>query len=399
MKNLPTEFVLEPLTNPTRFSRGPGLTSSALDRAISKALKTVKANIARFPAGSYPPPASTGQVYTPIANTEWTSSFWTGQLWLAYELTGEKRYLTAAQSHLPDYRRRLDTRTAIDTQDLGFLYSLSAVAEFKLTGNPEARATALKAADLLMVRYFEKAGVIQAWGDLNDPVNKGRIIIDCAMNMPLLFWASEQTGNLYYREAAAAHLAQANRYLIRPDASSFHTYFFNTESGEPLRGKTAQGYADDSCWARGQAWGILGLPLSFRYHDDPAYLETARKLAHYFLNRLPEDFVCYWDLCFTSGPEERDSSGAAIAACGLLELAKALPATDPWRRTYEDAALKIVGSLAKNYTADLPASNGLLLHGVYSKPGKAGVDECQAWGDYFYLEALVRLKKSWKAYW
>jgi len=394
-----TEVILEPLADAARFSRGPGITAFALERALNRALKTIKANIAQFPAGSYPPPNSTRQRYSPIGNTEWTSSFWTGQLWLAYELTGEKKYLAAAQSHLPDYRKRLDTRTAVDTHDLGFLYSLSAVAEFKLTGNPRARTTALKAADLLMVRYFEKAGVIQAWGDLNDPVNKGRIIIDCAMNLPLLFWASEQTGNPYYRQAAIAHMDQANRHLIRPDASSYHTYFFNLETGAPLKGKTAQGYADDSCWARGQAWGILGLPLNFRYHNDPSYLETARKLAHYFLNRLPDDFVCYWDLCFTSGAEERDSSGAAVAACGLLELAQALPVLDPLRRTYEDAALKIVGSLAKNYTADLATSNGLLLHGVYNKPGKAGVDECQAWGDYFYLEALVRLKTSWKAYW
>jgi len=399
MNSIPSQAILEPLADPARFLQGTGLTAAGLDRALTKALKTIKAKIPHFPAGSYPPAASTGQIYQPIPNTDWTSSFWTGQLWLAYELTGDRKFLQAAQSHLPDYRKRLDTRTATDHHDLGFLYSLSAVAEYKVTGNPEARATALKAADLLMLRFFEKAGIIQAWGDLNDPVNKGRIIIDCVMNMPLLFWASEETGNPYYRQAASAHLAQANRHLIRPDASSFHTYYFNVETGEPLRGKTAQGFSDDSCWARGQAWAMLGLPLNFRYQDDPSYLEEARKLAHYFLNRLPEDFVCYWDLCFTSGPEERDSSGAAIAACGLLELAKALPAMDPLRRTYENAALKIVGSLAKNYTATLPESNGLLLHGVYSKPGKAGVNECMSWGDYFYLEALTRLKKSWKPYW
>jgi unsaturated chondroitin disaccharide hydrolase len=389
-------IVLEDLSAPSRF--GSHLTPAEAETAIKKALVTVRSNLDTFRPGLYPPPNSRGQKYLPITNTDWTSSFWTGQLWLAYELTGDERFREEALAHLPDYRHRLDSRTATDTHDLGFLFTLSGVAAWRLTGSAEGRRDALKAADLLMLRYFEKAGVIQAWGDLNDPARRGRIIIDCAMNLPLLFWAADETGNPYYREAALNHLTKANQTLIREDASTFHTYYFDVERGAPLRGQTAQGYSDSSCWARGQAWGILGLALSYRYLGDASVLEKARRLAHYFLNRLPEDLVCYWDLDFTSGPEERDSSGAAIAACGLLELAKHLPAADPLRLVYENAGTAIAASLARRYAAT-GASNGLLLHGVYNKPEGAGVDECTAWGDYFYLELLTRVARPWRPYW
>jgi unsaturated chondroitin disaccharide hydrolase len=220
------------------------------------------------------------------------------------------------------------------------------------------------------------------------------------MNLPLLYWASGETGDPRYREAAARHINTANCCLIRENWSSYHTYFFDTETGEPLRGNTAQGYADDSCWARGQAWGIYGNALSYRYLGDPLLRETGRGLARYFLNRLPEDLVAYWDLIFVDGAEERDSSAAAIAVCGLLELSAALPSSDPDRRYFQNAALHIAASLARSYTTQgIPESTGILLHGVYSKPDGKGVDECTLFGDYFYTEAMVRLCREWKPYW
>jgi unsaturated chondroitin disaccharide hydrolase len=390
---------MEPLARAELFATPPEVDLFFWKRALGFAVDKIRSNVPTF-AHAYPPPTSTGNVYPPIANTEWTSSFWTGLLWLAYENSGDELFRETAAGQLADYRERLDGRRATDTHDLGFLYSLSCVAAWKLTGDRASRATALKAADLLMVRYFEKAGVIQAWGNLNDPEQRGRIIIDCAMNLPLLHWASAETSNPYYAEAAARHIERANAYAIRSDWSSYHTYYFDTESGAPLRGVTAQGYADDSCWARGQAWGIYGNPLSARYLRDPTLLENARGLARYFLNRLPDDLVAYWDLVFTSGNEERDSSAAAIAACGLLELAAQLPVADPDRRPFENAALRILASLAENYTSERDAkSNGILLHSVYNKPKREGVDECSIWGDYFYVEALTRVLRSWKPYW
>jgi unsaturated chondroitin disaccharide hydrolase len=394
------EILDEGLRDPGRFEAWPGKDASFWRRATTRALEQVEPNLAAFPAGTYPAPTSRGLRYPAIGNTEWTSSFWTGILWLSYELSDEAAFRDAALAQVPDFRRRLDEGVALATHDLGFLYSLSCVAAWRLEGDEAARRAALKAATLLMGRYFEKAGIIQAWGNLDDPAQRGRIIIDCAMNLPLLFWASEETGDPYYREAARAHLASANGTLLRADASSYHTYFFDLENGKPLRGATAQGYSDSSCWARGQAWGIYGLALGFRYLRDPELLETASRLVHYFLNRLPPDLVCYWDLAFVDGSQERDSSAAAIAACGLLELARALPAADSRRRPFENAAAAIAASLAELYAASgRELSNGLLLHGVYNKPAGEGVDECCIWGDYFYLELLARLQLSWRCYW
>lgn len=399
-QNISDGIALEPIKNRERFANPPARDRAYWEKATGFVFKQIDRNMKTFAVDKYPAPNSENQVYPAIPNTDWTACFWTGQLWLAYELTGDEKYRKAADAQMPDYKKRLDERAHVDTHDLGFLYTLSAVANWRLTGDRFARDTALKAADVLMIRYFEKAGVIQAWGNLNDPALRGRIIIDCAMNLPLLLWASQETGNPFYREAAIKHLSQANKYLIRPDASAYHTYYFDVEKGTGLRGSTAQGYADDSCWARGQAWAILGLPLSYQFNSDPELLEIAVRLANYFLNRLPADNVCYWDLAFTSGDQERDSSGAAIAACGLFELAKALPLSHPDRRLYENAGLHILDSLVQSYTAaSKPESNGLLLHAVYNKPGKAGVDECCIWGDYFYLEALIRTLKPWTSYW
>jgi len=372
----------------------------AFEAALSFSLTRIHRNISVFGPGQYPAPASIRNIYAPVANTLWTSAFWTGMLWQAWEHSDDASFRTAAESHLDDYRDRLDGRISTQTHDLGFLYTLSCLAAWRLTGNRNARTTALKAADLLMTRYFEKAGIIQAWGDLTNPLMQGRIIIDCAMNLPLLYWASEETGNPYYREAAERHIRQANAALVRPDMSTFHTYYFDIETGAPLRGTTHQGFSDSSCWSRGQAWCIYGNALSFRYLRDPALLEAARGSALYFLRHLPADLVPYWDLVFVDGDEERDSSAAAIAACGLLELASLLPLTDPDKNLFESSALGMMESLSRSYLAhDIPDSNGILMHGVYGKPQGNGVDECVIWGDYYFVEALRRLLASPASYW
>jgi unsaturated chondroitin disaccharide hydrolase len=393
------DSAMETLARNTLFAAPPDMEGRFWGDAMDFVLGKIRAAIPVF-GDSYPAPASAGSVYPLIANTEWTTSFWPGMLALAWEVSGDAEFRAAAEGRIPDFRNRLDRRVATETHDLGFLYTLSCVAPWRLWGNAAGRASALKAADLLMIRFYEQAGVIQAWGNLNDPGQRGRIIIDCAMNLPLLFWAAEETGNPYYREAAERHIRSANRCLVRNDWSTYHTFYFDTETGAPLRGTTQQGYSDDSCWARGQAWGIYGNALCYRYTRKGELLEYSRGLARYFLNRLPDDLVAYWDLIFTSGGEERDSSAAAIAACGLLELGRSLPPADSEGRIFENAALHIAASLARSYTtAKEPASSGVLLHGVYAKPDNKGVDECTTFGDYFYTEALVRILRDWQPYW
>jgi unsaturated chondroitin disaccharide hydrolase len=362
-------------------------------------LKKIDENLETF-TNKFPAPASHNTIYPAIENTDWTASFWTGMLWLAYEVTGNEKYRGIAAIHLESFKKRIDEKIAVDTHDLGFLYTLSCVAAYKLTNNEKAKHTALKAADRLITRYFGKAGIIQAWGDLNDPAQQGRMIVDCLMNLPLLYWTSQVTGNTRYYDIAYRHARQTAAYIVRENASTFHTFYMDVDTGAPKYGRTQQGYSDDSCWARGQAWGIYGFPLSYRYTRDRRFIELAKKLTNYFLNRLPDDHICYWDLMFTEGAEERDSSAAAIAACGMLELAKYLPLTDEDKPIYENAALRIVAALTERYTTSQdPMSNGILRHAVYSKPDHKGVDECCIWGDYFYVEALVRLSRDWQTYW
>jgi unsaturated chondroitin disaccharide hydrolase len=376
-----------------------GIDRAVIDRAIARALDGVDRNLAHFGA-AFPMPSSRHGVYAAMDNTEWTNGFWTGMLWLAYELTGAARYRAAALRHVTSFHARQRDRVNVDHHDLGFLYSLSCVAGWQLTGEPLAAEAALGAARLLLARHLPGAGIIQAWGELSDPAQRGRMIIDCNLNLPLLYWASDHTGDPAFRRAADRHIDAAARHIVRPDGSTFHTFFFDPASGAPLHGKTHQGYADDSCWARGQAWGIAGFPLVYRHNGDARLVDLAKVLANHYLNRLPADGICHWDLVFTSGREPRDSSAAAIAACGLLELARQLPLADPLRATYERAAAGMVGTLAQDYadTSGTPGA-GLLLHGVYHKPNGVGVDEACIWGDYFYLEALVRLTRTWRPYW
>jgi unsaturated chondroitin disaccharide hydrolase len=389
----------EGIKNSQRFENRPAIDEAFIEKAIQHVLAKIDQNLELF-THKVPRPASINGVYPAIDNVDWTASFWVGMLWLAYEVTGDEKYRKVAEIQLQSFKERLEKRIEVDHHDIGFLYTLSCVSAYKLTGNELAKNTAIEAADLLLERYFEKAGIIQAWGNLNDPKQRGRMIIDCNMNLPLLYWASEVTGDNKYRIAAYNHVKQAAKYIVREDSSTYHTFYMDTETGEPKYGTTHQGYADNSCWARGQAWGVYGFPLSYIHTKDWSLIELSIKLTNYFLNRLPEDNVCYWDLVFTEGTEERDSSAAAIAVCGIMEMLKYLPITNKYRVNYENAALSILESLAKNYTTEIDSeSNGILMHGVYAKPQGNGIDESCIWGDYYYFEALVRAKKDWNSYW
>lgn len=367
-----------------------------LNAAIGEVLTQLDAMLPRFTA-TFPAASATRGRYESVEKVDWTEGFWTGMLWLAWEVTGDDKYRAVAESLLDSFEERLDKQIKVDTHDLGFLYLLSCVNAWKLTGNLRARELALHAAELLYRRFNATAGVIQAWGDLNDPARQGRMIIDCNLNVPLLFWAANETGNQRWREAASRHLAQAARYLVREDASTFHTFYMDVHSGQPLRGDTHQGFSDSSCWARGQAWGIYGFALGYAHTGDAWQPELSRRLAHYFLNRLPEDFVCYWDLIFTAEDNQyRDTSAAAIAACGLAELLKLLPLTDPLRPAYGNAIELMMRNLRERYFAH--AQDGLLREGVYNFGRNMGINEPNLWGDYFYFEALVRLSRVWTPY-
>ncbi len=388
----------EPIADPQRLRAISLPTAADLDAAIANVLARIDRALPGL-TDRFPAPSSEELTYPAIDNIEWTNGFWTGMLWLAWETTREDRYLSAATRQVASFVARADARVNVAHHDLGFLYTPSTCAAYRLTGDDAARRAGLLAADYLLERFDPVSGVIQAWGDLTDPAEAGRMIIDCNLNLPLLYWASEQTGDGRYRAAAETHLIRAARYLVRPDGSTFHTFHMDIRTGQPLRGTTHQGFSDDSCWARGQAWGIYGFALGYRHSGRTELVDLSATLANYFLNRLPGDLVCHWDLIFTDGDEPRDTSAAAIAACGLLELIGHLPIAHPDRDLYARAAWGMTRQLDCSHLTPLDGSNGVLRDGVYHMPKRIGVSECCIWGDYFHLEALIRMRRIWSPYW
>lgn len=378
-------------------------TKEDVKKAVDIAISQIRGDLDDF-IDQFKINGTTNNFYTPAVNRSWTSGFWTGQIWLAYELTGDEKFKEIGLKHVHSFLNRIKERFDIDHHDMGFLYSLSCVAGYKLTGSEEGKEAGILAADNLISRYQPKGEFIQAWGQMGADDNY-RLIIDCLLNLPLLYWASEVTGDEKYRDIATKHIHTALKVIMREDHSTHHTYFFDKETGEPLYGVTFQGYSNTSAWARGQAWGVYGTALSYRYSPRQEYLDTFYKVTDFFIEHLPKDLVPFWDFDFTDGSDEpRDSSSAAIAVCGMLEMAKYLP--EDKAKYYTDVAMRILKSLIDNYAAkDTKESNGLLLHGVYVRksPYNAGVnrnvDECNTWGDYYYLEALTRCMKDWELYW
>lgn len=390
---------VEPVKNRKKYLSTRLLSRNEVKTAMDQVVTQVRLNM-EYLKDRFPTPATKNLTYGNIDNIEWTDGFWTGLLWLCYEYTGDRSFHTQAMKHVDSFLNRVEKRIELDHHDLGFLYSLSCVAGFKLTGEEKARKAGLLAADKLMERFQETGGFIQAWGELGAKDNY-RLIIDCLLNIPLLYWASKETGNDTYSNAARRHYVTACSHVIRDDASAYHTFYFDPETGNPLRGVTRQGYSDDSAWARGQAWGIYGIPLNYKETKDESAFQLFEGMTNYFLNRLPEDDVCFWDLIFGDGDEQsRDSSAAAIAVCGIHEMVKYLPEVEEDKETYRFAMHRILRSLMENYTArEQRAGAPVLLHGVYSWHSGKGIDEGNIWGDYFYMEALMRFYKDWNLYW
>ncbi len=381
----------------------PGLREGEVEEAFEQALGIVEAILPDY-TDKFPHSNSENGFYERTENVEWTTGFWTGVLWLAYEYTGDMKYRAAAQVQVESFLHRIEEKIDVNHHDMGFLFSLSCVAAYKLTGNETAKKAALLAADHLASRYREKGRFLQAWGNVNEP-SEYRLIIDCLLNLPILYWASEVTGDESYREKAVNHIHTAMKCVLREDHSTYHTHFIDMETGEPTVGVTHQGNRNNSAWARGQAWGVYGIALSYRYTGEEAYKELFYQVTDYFVEHLPEDLIAYWDFDFDTGSSEpRDSSAVAIAICGMLEMIPHLPEEKADR--YRAAADRMLHALITECgNRDLARSNGLLLHGTYARSSEyntctdRGVDECNTWGDYFYMEALMRSCRKWEPYW
>jgi len=402
------------------FDNYPVLSEKDLNDALGFCVQQILTVLPEF-TDKFQKAYSENNFYEPVDNTDWTNGFWTGEIWLAYEYATENpdevaklrvgtpaeavmALRTAGEVQIASFLDRIVNKISVDHHDMGFLYSPSCVAGYKLVGSEDGKKAAILAADQLIARSHEKGEFLQAWGEMGAPENY-RLIIDCLVNLPLLYWASEETGDDKYRVIAEKHIHTAVANVIREDYSTWHTFFFDPETGDPHHGATCQGYRDGSAWARGQAWGVYGLATAYRYTKRESYIELFKKVTEYFMDHLPEDLCPFWDLEFTDGDDQpRDSSSACIAACGMLEMAKYLPREEA--DYYISLASKLIKAIYDKYAVrDLTESNGLVLHATYSNHSPYntcnhyGVDECNIWGDYFYMEALTRMSKEWRQYW
>lgn len=378
------------------------VSENKIKAALDDALKKIDRNMIKFHE-AFPSACSTGGKYDFDENSGgWTANFWTGQLWLAYELTGDERYRKCAEAHMDSFEKRAVNRIGMGDHDIGFSFTLSTVAGYKVTGDKRLRDISVLAAEQLLGRFRKKGGFIQLWGDENSPIEAYRLIVDCLMNIHLLYWAAEETGRQEFFEAAKTHFYTTLKYAVKPDGSAYQNIYFDPKTGEVIGKGTKQGVSDEACWSRGQAWVLYGLPLSYAHLHDPIILDVHERAADYFLRHCPDDFVPFWDLAFTvEDRQPRDSSAAAIAVCGLLEAAKNMPEEDERAVLWKNAADGIMCSLLENYTSRSdPEAEGLLLHGCYHVRENLGVDECMSWGDYFFLEAIMRyIHPDWRKYW
>lgn len=330
-------------------------------------------------------------IYDDTGTDWWTSGFWGGLLWVMYDLTGKEHYKEAAWSWDEKIAPWLLKETNELHHDVGFQFLPTAVIKHKLTGDRDGWVRGLRAANFLAGRFNLAGRFIRAWeGD-----RIGWAIIDCTMNLSLLFWASQTTGDPRFQHIAVAHADTALEHFIRPDGSVNHIVSFNPETGAFIEALGGQGYSPTSAWSRGQAWAIYGMANTYKYTKEQRFLEAAKRVAHFFLSSLPEDHVPHWDFRVEHlEGEPRDSSAAAIAASGLLEIANHVSAAEA--RFYTDAAKRILQSLTENYaTWEQPDHEAILLHGTGHKPANSNIDVSLIYGDYYYVEAIAKLH-GWK---
>ena len=352
--------------------------------ALQRALDKVEQN---HTLAAYPHITKQGQWVT-TADGAWTGGFWIGLLWIAYEERRDARFREAAETLLQRFTQRASER---QNHDLGFMFCPSAVTGWRITGNEHYREAALRAAGSLAGQFHEVGRFIPGWGFFGGQEWQGTTLIDTLMNLPLLLWASEQTGIQRYREVALAHADTALRHHLRPDGSVYHVYHFDPATGQPREGDTYQGLHSESCWARGQAWAITGWTILAQRTGEQRYAEAAYRAAKYFLDALPPSQVPPWDFSARGAGEPRDSSAAAIAAYGLLRQT----AIDDDAR-YASAARDILRVLCEEYVAG-PEWSGILLHATADLPHGLGVDESTLYGDYFFVRALQWLRDEERA--
>ena len=327
---------------------------------------------------------------------EWCAGFWPGVLWYDYEYTKDKQVLEEAENfthslkflaHIPAY-----------DHDLGFLVFCSYGNGYRLTKNPAYKQVILDTADTLATLFNPIVGTILSWPREVEPRNwPHNTIMDNMINLEMLFWAAKNGGNPYLYDIAVSHADKTMKSQFRPDYTSYHVAVYDTITGNLIKGVTHQGYADSTMWARGQAWAIYGYTVVYRETKDPKYLDFVQKVTDVYLDRLPEDKVPYWDFDDPSIPDApRDASAGAVVASALLELSTYLP--NGTGKRYKDAAIEMLTSLSSDSYQSGESKPSFLLHSVGHWPNHSEIDASIIYADYYYIEALLRLKRLQEGY-
>jgi unsaturated chondroitin disaccharide hydrolase len=359
----------------------PGCTDQALALAEGQLTDTLAySSTSQFPVETNP---SGANKWSLLDNTHWTSGFFPGALWFMYEKTLSDSWFTRAQTQTAGMQGQ---ETNASDHDIGFKILTSFDNSYRITHDPADMAKIQTAAQAMTTLYRSGAGVIESWPNYDSHIT---VIIDNMMNIELLFLGAQNGGDPNWYNMAVSHALKTMQNHVRADGSTYHVVDYNPD-GTVFSKFTAQGAGTETTWARGQAWGIYGFTVTYRYTKDVRFLATAQRLADYFVNNLPPDFIPYWDFskCCT---DPRDSSSAAIAAAGLLELSTFVAAqTDKDR--YRNAALNIQSSLSSTaYLGDRIATDGILLHGSANVPG-GDSDKSLIYGDYYFIQGCYRAK-------
>ena len=316
----------------------------------------------------------------------WTNGFWAGLLWQMFNATGDACYRKAAEG----VELRLDealTGFVGLHHDVGFIWLHTAVANYRLTKNAESRVRGLHAANILAGRYNPVGKFIVAWNENRE----GWMIVDCMMNLPILYWAEKELGDPRFGYIAKNHADTCMKVTVRGDGSCNHISVLDPNTGECLENPGGQGYDSGSSWSRGHTWAIYGFALSYHHTGNPEYLETAKKIAHYFIANLAiNDWLPLVDFRSPKEPVKYDSTAAMIASCGLLEIAKHVGEYE--QPLYVESALRILRACDDAFCNWNPEFDSIVARGMgaYHSTG-IDVDAPIIYGDYFLTEAILRL--------
>lgn len=324
----------------------------------------------------------------------WVTAFWPGLLWLLYE-DNENEELRRIAIECEDKMDEALNEYVNLHHDVGFMWLLTSIKRYELEGNMESRKRGLIAASHLASRFNIKGNFLRAWNGngLNKADSRGLSIIDSMMNLPLFYWASEELDDPRFSHIAKAHADTVLKYFIRDDGSVNHMVEFDPFTGEKKEVYSGQGYSTTSAWSRGTSWALHGMALAYQYTKEERYLVAAKKVADFFIGQLPEDHVPHWD--FRAPRTEttaRDTSAGACAACGLLVLSELVSQEE--KGAYEQPARKMIKAMYEQYgTWSKDEEQGLLLGGTFNHPAGLGIDVSLIYGDYYFVEAVSRLRK------